>query len=471
MNDMMSTRRPIPSFVFRTAAAVATLAFLSGCGLDSASSADVHLSQNKSLALIGSVMKRVERNYVTPVDNQKLVDNALKGMVSGLDPHSDYLDRAEFKRMESNMRGKFGGLGMEITQQDGTPKVLAPIDGTPAARAGIDPGDLIVGIDGKPTDGMNLEDVVARLRGKVGTKVTLAIERADRAPFDVTLTRAIIHVHSVKSKLEGDKIGYARIAEFTSNTQPELAKAIKTLKREAGGHLNGFILDLRDDPGGELNAAVDVASDFLDGGTIVTTRGRRSSDEHTYSAPMDGNRLKGVPMVVLIDGASASASEIVGAALQDNHRAVLMGTRSFGKGSVQNIMPLDTGGALVLTTALYFTPSGQSIQGLGLKPNIVVPLPKDEQVPNRMPREADFFNAFRDVRSLNQTPNHVPTPSPVPAQAPQPAFTHPIKPTLIATAKDTQLKAAIDYLETKHLKIIHQQASARKGKVPAQHKL
>lgn len=467
MNDTMTFRSPIHSLTFRTAAAAVMLAVLGGCSPDGALSGNARSSQSRSLALIGSVMKQVERDYVTPVDNRKLVDNALNGMVHGLDPHSDYLNRAEFKRMEVNMNGKFGGLGMEITQQDGTPKVLAPIDDTPAARAGIDPGDLIVGINGKPTNGMDLNDVVARLRGKVGTKVTLAIQRADHRPFDVTLTRAIIHVRSVKSALESDKIGYVRISEFTRNTQPELAKALKALKRKAGGHLKGFILDLREDPGGELNAAVDVAGDFLDGGAIVTTRGRRSDDKHTYTAPADGNRLKGVPVVVLIDGASASASEIVSGALRDNHRAVLMGTRSFGKGSVQTIMPLHTGGALVLTTALYFTPSGHSIQGLGLKPDVVVPLPKDEQVSNGMPREADFFNAFKNV----QSPNHVPTPAAAPHQTPRPTLTHPIKPALIATPKDVQLKAAIDYLKTAHSKADQHQAAGRKDQTPVRDKL
>lgn len=461
MNETMTFQRPPHSLAFRAAIAVTMLVLMSGCSLDGVSSGSSGTSQDRNLALIDSVMNRVERDYVTPVDKHKLVDNALNGMVQSLDPHSDYLNQAEFKRMEIDMRGKFGGLGMEITQQNGTPKVLTPIDDTPAARAGIDPGDLIVEINGKATNGMNLEDVVVHLRGKVGTKVTLAIKRAGRPFFDVTLTRAIIHIRTVKSTLESDKIGYARISEFTKNSQPELTKALKALKRKAGGHLNGFILDLREDPGGELNAALDVAGDFLDGGTIVTTRGRRNSDKHSYTAPTDGDRLKDVPIVVLIDGASASASEIVAGAMQDNHRAVLMGTRSFGKGSVQTIMPLRTGGALVLTTALYFTPSGHSIQGIGLKPDIIVALPKDEQVPNQMLREADYFNAFKNVGSLN----HVPTPASGPHQTPQPAFTHPIKPTLIASPKDAQWKAAIDYLKAAHLKAVRHQATRQTGKM------
>lgn len=395
------------------------------------------------LGIISDVMNRVQQSYVTPVDRAQLVDKALKGMLNGLDPHSDYMDAAEYARLKSDMAGKFAGLGMQITEQNGLPQVLAPIDDTPAAKAGIDPGDRIVKIDGQPTAGMPLNDVVTRLRGAAGSKVTLTLERADGPPLEVTLTRAIIEIHSVKSELEDNGIGYARIASFGDTTQDELKAAISRLKRQVGGRLTGFILDLRDDPGGELKASVDVAGDFLDGGTIVTTRARAKDENHVYTASNPKDLIKNVPMVVLVDGASASASEIVAGALQDHHRAVLMGTRTFGKGSVQSIVPLESGGALRLTTALYYTPNGRSIQGTGLDPDVVVTLPKDEEVANALViRESDFSGAFKNPGAAAKSRE---TAKSAPATAAD--FEHPIKPTLIATPQDAQLKAAIRYLQ------------------------
>ena len=427
---------------------VLTVLCLCACGITGATplSAEGRPGDPSEVGIISDVMKRVEQDYVTPVDRAKLVNKALKGMLSGLDPHSDYMDRAEFERLKSDMAGEFAGLGMQITEQNGVPQVLAPIDDTPAAKAGIDPGDRIIRIDGQPTAGMALDDAVTRLRGAVGSKVTLTLERVDQAPFDVTLTRAIIHVRSVKSALEENGIGYVRIASFGDTTQDELKSAIARLKKQAGGRLSGFILDLRDDPGGELKASVDVAGDFLDGGTIVTTRARASADNQAYTAPNATDLIKSVPMVVLIDGASASASEIVAGALQDHHRAVLMGTRTFGKGSVQSILPLQSGGALRLTTALYYTPNGRSIQGTGLDPDVIVPLPKDQQVANALViRESDFFGAFQNPGPTSSGKSSSP-----PASTPPPAASeleHPIKPALIATPEDAQLKAAIRYLQ------------------------
>ncbi|HLJ21820.1 MAG TPA: S41 family peptidase, partial [Stellaceae bacterium] len=344
--------------------------------------------------------------------------------------------------LKSDMEGEFAGLGMQITEQNGLPQVLAPIDDTPAARAGIEPGDRIVKIDGQGTPGMALDDVVTRLRGAAGSNVTLTLERADRPPFDVTLTRAIIQVRSVKSALQSNGVGYVRISSFVDNTQDELTSAIAQLKRQAGGHLTGFILDLRDDPGGELKASIDVAGDFIDGGPVVTTRARDPRDEHVYTASGGSDLIKNVPMVVLIDGASASASEIVAGALQDHHRAVLMGTRSFGKGSVQSIVPLDSGGALRLTIALYYTPSGRSIQGTGLQPDIVVPVPKDQAVANALVlRESDFFGALQNPGATPSTGKNPPPGKPASADV-----EYPIKPSLIATAQDSQLSAAVQYL-------------------------
>ena len=427
------------------ALAVLVVLSLAACGVKGATSASAPAqSGNPSdLGVISDVMKRVQQDYVTPVDRRVLVEKALKGMLNGLDPHSDYMDPAEYQRLKSDMAGKFAGLGMQITEQDGLPQVLAPIDDTPAARAGIDPGDRIVKIDGQPTGGMPLDDVVARLRGEAGSSVTLTLERADHPPLEITLTRAIISVRSVKSALEAGGIGYVRIASFGDNTQEELEAAIAQLKRQAAGHLTGFILDLRNDPGGELNAAVDVAGDFLDGGTVVTTRARAQDANHVYTAPNASDLIRNVPMVVLVDGASASASEIVAGALQDHHRAVLMGTRTFGKGSVQSILPLESGGALRLTTALYYTPNGRSIQGTGLDPDVVVSLPKDQQVANALIfRESDFSGAF-------QNPGAPKAKSPQSAKPDSAAadFEHPIKPSLIATPQDAQLKAAIQHLQ------------------------
>jgi carboxyl-terminal processing protease len=426
--------------------AAASLLPIAGCGQAPVQSGP---SERRDVATVSDVMKQVEQRYVVPVGGDKLVDNALKGMLNRLDPHSNYLDRTEYARLKSDMEGHFGGLGMQITQENGVPKVLAPIDGTPAAQAGIDPGDRIVRIDGNPTDGMSLDDVLARLRGAIGTKVTLAILRADQPPFDVTLTRAVIHVDTVKSALEPNKIGYVRISTFTDSTQRELVAALAALQHQAGGRLNGFVLDLREDPGGELDAAVDVAGDFLHGGNIVTTRDR-AGDEHAYAAPSDGDRLKDVPMVVLIDSASASASEIVAGALKDHHRADLMGAQSFGKGSVQTVLPIETGGAVVLTTALYFTPAGRSIQGIGIEPDVVVPLPADQQVPNAVLRESDMSNALKNAGAL--APGALAPPAGPAAAGPtrtagSPDLDRPIKPTLLGSAQDAQLKAALDHLK------------------------
>jgi carboxyl-terminal processing protease len=437
-----SCDRRRPRRALRTGAAVLALLCLSCCG--QASSMRAEAGDKQDLATLSDVMKRVEQGYVVPVAGDTLVDNALKGMLSRLDPHSNYLNRVEYARLKSDMEGQFGGLGMQITQENGVPKVLAPIDGTPAAKAGIDPGDLIVRIDGKPTDGMNLEDVLANLRGRVGTQVTLSLKRADQPTFDVTLTRAIIHVDTVKSMLEPNKIGYARISTFTDTTQQELVTALAALQHKAGGRLSGFVLDLREDPGGELDAAVDVAGDFLHGGTVVSTRDRKGA-VHAYTAPADGDRLKGVPMVVLIDSASASASEIVAGALKDHHRAELMGTPSFGKGSVQTILPVDTGGAVVLTTALYFTPAGRSIQGIGIHPDIVVAVPSDQQVPNAVLRETDLSNALKNAGALEPDAGTAPDAPARPANSPD--LDRPIKPTLIGTAQDAQLKAAFEHLK------------------------
>jgi carboxyl-terminal processing protease len=396
------------------------------------------------LALLDGVIQLVERDYVHPIDSHKLTEDALKGMMGRLDPHSDYMNEQEFKESEVEITGKFGGLGIQITQEHGILKVISPIDDTPAAHAGIQPGDFIVQIDGKSTQGINLTEIVRILRGKPGTKVRLTIARGSKTPFDVTITRNIIQVPTVKSKLEPDGIGYVRISEFGGDTPRDFKRALESLKKQASGELKGLVLDLRNDPGGLLSAAVAVAGNFLDGGTVVTIKGRRQDDNRTYSVPETGTLMPKTPMVVLINGASASASEIVAGALQDRHRAKIMGTQSFGKGSVQTIIPLNGHGALRLTTALYYTPGGRSIQDQGIAPDIVLAAPKDVQVEGALlPSESTLHGAFQNPGSLGKSSKPGKTKA---VAAVEPPPSPPIQTQLIGTDKDAQLKAAITLL-------------------------
>jgi carboxyl-terminal processing protease len=399
------------------------------------------------LALINGIIQLVEHDYVRPVDSQTLTKDALKGMLNRLDPHSDYMDEQEFKESEADITGKFGGLGIQISEQHGLPKVISPIDGTPAARVGMQPGDLIVGINGESAQGMDLSKVVRLLRGRPGTSVKLTVARGTKTPFDVTITRAIIQVQTVKSKLEPGGIGYVRIAEFGGDTPRDFKQAVLKLKQDAGGGLEGLVLDLRNDPGGLLSSAVAVAGDFLDGGTVVTIKGRRGTDNHAYKASGGGDLIAKTPIVVLINGASASASEIVAGALQDRHRATIMGTQSFGKGSVQTIIPLNGHGALRLTTALYYTPGGRSIQGQGIAPDIVVKAPKDQQVAGAfMPHENSLSGAFRNPGPLLRKPKKEGAPKEGAASL-SATYSAPIKTQIIGTPQDAQLGAALRYFE------------------------
>jgi carboxyl-terminal processing protease len=299
---------------------------------------------------------------------------------------------------------------------------------------------------------MDIEEVVNRLRGAPGTKVELTVARSGKVPFTVNVTRAIIKVDSVKFALQPGRVGYVRVSTFDENSAAELRSAIAKMKQEAGGSFNGFVLDLRNDAGGLLDAAVEVAADFLDSGTVVTTKGRDPEENRVYEAPPNGDLIRGVPMVVLINGASASASEIVAGALQDDRRAAILGTRSFGKGSVQSIIPIEGRGALRLTTALYYTPSGRSIQGHGITPDTIVPLPKDQQVANAlMTYESDLSGTLKPTGALaptDKTPPRAPEPTP-------PGGDHPIIPAVIGTPQDAQLIAALDYLKK------HPRAAAR----------
>ena len=411
------------------------------------------------LALIGGIIQLVQRDYVHPVDSKTLTDDALKGMLNRLDPHSDYMNEQEFRETQADIAGKFGGLGIQISSQNGVPKVIAPIDGTPADKAGMQPGDLIVAVNGQSTQGMGLTKIVRILRGDPGTKVTISVLRGNKSPFDVTITRSIIQVASVKSKMLANNVGYARITEFGEDTAADFKKAVEGLKGQANGGLKGFVLDLRNDPGGLLTAAVAIGGDLLGSGTVVSIRGRNPEDQHVYKS--NGSELlSNVPVVVLINGASASASEIVAGALQDRKRGTIMGTQSFGKGSVQTVIPLNGHGALRLTTALYYTPSGRSIQGQGISPNVVVEVPKEQQVEGGLVlRESQLQGAFANPGSLNGKPGAKPddkakkdqqpgdsTDANFPKEGRENNFSSPIKNELIATDKDAQLKAALDYL-------------------------
>ena len=325
----------------------------------------------RQLNLFGDVFERVRAEYVEEVSDEQLIEAAVKGMLAALDPHSSYLPPREFKDMQVQTRGEFGGLGIEVTMENGLVKVISPIDDTPAARAGLRPGDFISHIDGEQVIGLTLSEAVERMRGPVKEPITVTILRdGEPAPFDVSLIRDVIRIRSVRWRAEGD-IGYLRITSFNEQTRPGLARGIAALREEIGDRMKGVVLDLRNNPGGLLDQAVAVSNAFLEQGEIVSTRGRREGSAGRYNAE-SGDLLDGLPMVVLINGGSASASEIVAGALQDHERAVILGTRSFGKGSVQTVVPLPGNGAMRLTTARYYTPSGRSIQATGIEPDIAV---------------------------------------------------------------------------------------------------
>ncbi len=329
--------------------------------------ADLPLEELRTLS---EVFSRIKADYVEDLDDRQLLEDAVRGMLQGLDPHSSYLSRSEFRDLQEGTSGQFGGLGIEIGEENGFVKVIAPIDDTPAQRAGVRAGDLIIRLDGKPTRDMSLSEAVSLMRGEPGTDIVLTIVRdGEDGPFDLTLTRDVIRVTSVRSRMLEDGYGYVRISQFQSRTGSSLQDAVRKLRDEAGGSLQGLVLDLRNNPGGVLQAAVSVSDAFLTEGEIVYTQGRLEQAQMRFSAnPND--ILDGAPMVVLINGGSASASEIVAGALQDHRRAVIMGSQSFGKGSVQSIVPLQNGGAVKLTTARYYTPSGRSIQAEGIVPDI-----------------------------------------------------------------------------------------------------
>jgi carboxyl-terminal processing protease len=348
------------------------------------------LSAYRELDLFGDAFERVRANYVREVEDSELINSAINGMVSSLDPHSSYMDPKEFSDMQVQTRGEFGGLGLEVTQEDGLVKVVTPIDDTPASRAGLKTGDFISAIDGISIQGMPLNEAVSRMRGPENSKVTLTILRAgEKRPMEVTLTRAVIRVESVKFERKND-VGYIRISSFSEKTDAGVKRAIADLKKQIGpGLIRGYVIDLRNDPGGLLDQAIAVTDNFITTGEVVSTRGRRADDTQRYNA-RGGDIADGKPIVVLINEGSASASEIVAGALQDHKRATIVGVTSFGKGSVQTIIPLggQRGGALRLTTAKYYTPSGRSIQATGITPDIAV-----SNLTEKAQAEADQFTS------------------------------------------------------------------------------
>ena len=327
----------------------------------------------QQVRLLADVMQLVKEDYVQPVDDNTLINNAISGMLAGLDPHSTFLDKSNYQQMQIITSGQFGGLGLEVTQQDGAVVVISPIDDTPAAQAGIQTGDIILRVNGTSLDGMNLENAVALMRGKPGTAITLTILRHGVAkPLDFKLTRAEVHMASVRSRLLQPGYGYLRISQYSEDTGTGVTRAVQALVKQNHAPLKGLILDLRNNPGGLVDAAVDVSNAFLNSGIIVTAKGR-APDSNFVRRATPGDILSGAPLVVLVNGGTASAAEINAGALQDNHRALILGTQTFGKGSVQTVIPLPEGAAIKLTTSLYYTPSGHSIQAEGIKPDIVVP--------------------------------------------------------------------------------------------------
>ncbi len=345
------------------------------------------------------VLDAVKEDYVEPIKEKDLLENAIRGMLSNLDPHSAYLDAEAFQDLQIGTSGEFGGLGIEVGQENGFIKVISPIDDTPAQRAGVRAGDLIIRLDDASVKGMALSDAIARMRGKANTAITLTILREGaKKPLKIKLIREVIQVKSVKDRLLEPGFGYLRITQFQARTAPNLEEGLQALEKQNQGPLKGLILDLRNNPGGVLNGAVDVADEFLEEGTIVQTKGRDASSEQTFKATA-GDLLNKAPMIVMVNGGSASASEIVAGALQDHRRALVLGERTFGKGSVQTILPLGNGTAVKLTTARYYTPNGRSIQAEGIKPDIELKSLKvatDDGADDGLVKESDLTGHLRN---------------------------------------------------------------------------
>ncbi len=403
----------------------------------------------RQLDLFGEVFDRIRREYVEKPNTQKLIESAISGMLKSLDPHSSYLNAKNYREMLVNIRGEFGGLGIEVTMENGVVKVVSPIDDTPAAKAGILAGDLIIKIDGKPVKGMTLGQAVEKMRGKVGTPITVTILRKGREkPFDVKIVRDIIRITPVKWSVEGGDIGYIRITSFNEQTEPKLKQALKELKKKLGDKLKGYIIDLRNNPGGLLDQAVAVSDAFLRKGEIVSVRGRNEAKRWDATP---GDLADGKPVVVLINGGSASASEIVSGALQDHKRAILIGTRSFGKGSVQKIIPLlPDRGAIRLTTERYYTPSGRSIQAKGITPDHIV----EQELPKELKAKADQLRIKGEAGLAGHLKNDQ-----IKKEASTPSLVYVPR----DKSKDTQLKAAIKLLHGESIAMLEKKPDAKGG--------
>lgn len=404
----------------------------------------------KALNLFGDVFEQVRANYVEPTEDKKLIEYALNGMLTSLDPHSSYMTEDETKAMSVQNKGEFGGLGIEVTMENGAVKVVSPIDDTPAARAGMQAGDLIVEIDGKTVMGMTISDAVDKMRGKPGTDIILTVVRKNsKEPLKIKLTRDIIQIQSVKSRVEGGNIGYIRITTFNAQTFPGVKKAFSDIEKQTKGKLAGYVLDLRNNPGGLLDQAISVSDAFLDKGEIVSTRGRSADDTRRDNAT-PGDLANGLPIVILINGGSASASEIVAGALQDHKRAIVLGTQSFGKGSVQTLFDAPGGGSIKITTARYYTPSGRSIQAKGITPDITVERAKvvaEKEGAFGEMHEADLKGAL-----ANPDQNSEVDPTLLPETTETPAKDGDKKPAADAAKKDEkqddyQLLRAVDLLQ------------------------
>jgi carboxyl-terminal processing protease len=401
-----------------------------------ASATGPHAETFKMLELFGDVLSTVETQYVAPVDDKKLIESAIDGMLTSLDPHSGYLNAADYADMRSDTRGEYGGLGLEVTSDEGAVKIVSPMDDTPAARAHLQPGDFITAIDGQSLIGLPLSDAVKKMRGAVGEPINLTIVREGKDTFDVKLVREAINVKSAKAHMEGD-YGYLRVSAFDEQTTDQAVAALKAIEAK-DPKMKGLVLDLRNNPGGLLDQAVGISSMFLDGGEVVSQRGRDPKDIERYNARPHGDLLHGLPMVVLINSGTASAAEIVSGALQDRHRAAVVGLTSFGKGSVQTVIPLHNGedGALKLTTARYYTPSGRSIQKTGIEPDLEVAESHEqaEAIANQAFQfsEASFSNALNAEEGKTRRAPHEP------AEAPPAEFD---------AKKDFQLQRAMDVLK------------------------
>jgi len=428
----------------------------------------------EQLNLFGEVFERIRDNYVEPADDEKLIEAAVNGMLTSLDPHSSYLNQKDFSDMQVQTKGEFGGLGIEVTMEEGLIKVVSPMDGTPAAEAGLQPGDLISALDGQPIMGLTLNEAVEKMRGEIGSSIRITVIRGEQDPFDVTLKRAVIAVKSVRWELEDGNIGYVRISSFSEKTDSGLREAITKLKDASKNQMQGLVLDLRNNPGGLLDQAISVSDDFMDKGEIVSTRGRKSEEAQRWNAE-SGDLMDGKPIVILINGGSASASEIVAGALQDQRRSIVLGTKSFGKGSVQSIIPIPNHGAIRLTTARYYTPSGRSIQAKGIEPDIEVQQAKVEALgPERGTHEADLRGALSNPDDKENTPEQMPAetqdveaPAEKPADAiaskeelkpeDKEAFTGSERQQIARPSEDYQLARALDLL--RGLSLLQKQAA------------